>query len=162
MKHEFLTCCNESTSGCTYFAHELLPCMRSADWTGKPREDRANIHIRLVMEFLIASAKFVMTRQLVVSFADHIVNLLASCYERRGFCQAMNATTPCTAAWEEVGLSCLRQGLDEQAMAIAENQESSLQRRKALATQAKSFRATVDQLEEGSEIRASGGALVRL
>lgn len=77
--------------------------------------------------------------------------------------QAMGAATPCTTAWEEVGLSNLRQGLDEQAMTIAENQESSLQSRKALATQAKSFRVALEEeLEADSEIRASSGSLVRI
>lgn len=76
--------------------------------------------------------------------------------------QAMSAARPCTTAWEEVGLSALRQGLDDQAIAIAENQESSLQSRKALAAQAKSFRVSLEEeLEASSEVRASSGVLVR-
>lgn len=74
----------------------------------------------------------------------------------------MSAATPCTTAWEEVGLSNLRPSLDEQALAIAENQESSLESRRALAAQAKSFRLSVEaEIGAASDMRAASGALVR-
>lgn len=74
----------------------------------------------------------------------------------------MSAATPCTTAWEEVGLSNLRSSLDEQALAIAENQESSLESRRALAAQAKSFRLSVEaEIGATSDMRAASGALVR-
>ncbi len=73
----------------------------------------------------------------------------------------MSAATPCTTAWEEVGLSNLRPSLDEQALAIAENQESSLESRRALAAQAKSFRLSVEaEVGATSDMRAASGALV--
>lgn len=73
----------------------------------------------------------------------------------------MSAATPCTTAWEEVGLSNLRPSLDEQALAIAENQESSLESRRALAAQAKSFRLSVEaEIGATSDMRAASGALV--
>lgn len=76
--------------------------------------------------------------------------------------QVMSAATPCTTAWEEVGLSNLRPSLDEQALAIAENQESSLESRRALAGQAKSFRLSVEaEIGAESDMRAASGALVR-
>eukprot|EP00903_Cladosiphon_okamuranus_P006725 g6562.t1 len=78
------------------------------------------------------------------------------------FDQVMSAATPCTTAWEEVGLSNLRPSLDEQALAIAENQESSLESRRALAAQAKSFRLSVEaEIGAESDMRAASGALVR-
>lgn len=74
----------------------------------------------------------------------------------------MSAATPCTTAWEEVGLSSLRPTLDEQALAIAEHQESSLESRRALAAQAKSFRVSVEaEVGATSDMRAASGALVR-
>lgn len=76
--------------------------------------------------------------------------------------KVMSTATPCTTAWEEVGLSALRPGLDEQALAIAENQESSLESRKALAAQAKSFRVSVEaEVGATSDMRTASGALVR-
>ncbi|CAM9628987.1 unnamed protein product [Pylaiella littoralis] len=78
------------------------------------------------------------------------------------FDQAMSAATPCATAWEEVGLSNLRPSLDEQALAIAEHQESSLESRRALAAQAKSFRGSVEaEVGATSDMRAASGALVR-
>ncbi|CAM9685048.1 unnamed protein product [Scytosiphon promiscuus] len=78
------------------------------------------------------------------------------------FDQVMSAATPCTTAWEEVGLSDLRPTLDEQALSIAEHQESSLQSRRALAAQAKSFRVSVEkEVGATSDMRAASGALVR-
>eukprot|EP00752_Nemacystus_decipiens_P009555 g8535.t1 len=78
------------------------------------------------------------------------------------FDQVMSAATPCTTAWEEVGLSNLRPSLDEEALAIAENQESSLESRRALAAQAKSFRLSVEaEIGATSDMRAASGALVR-
>lgn len=74
----------------------------------------------------------------------------------------MSGATPCTTAWEEVGLSNLRPSLDEQALAIAEHQESSLESRRALAAQAKSFRVSVEaEVGATSDMRAASGALVR-
>lgn len=74
----------------------------------------------------------------------------------------MSTAAPCTTAWEEVGLSALRPSLDEQALAIAEHQESSLESRRALAAQAKSFRLAVEaEFGATSDMRASSGALVR-
>lgn len=76
--------------------------------------------------------------------------------------QVMSTATPCKTAWEEVGLSALRTSLDEQALAIAEHQESSLESRKALAAQAKSFRLSIEtELGKTSDIRAASGELVR-
>ncbi|CAN0227020.1 unnamed protein product, partial [Discosporangium mesarthrocarpum] len=64
--------------------------------------------------------------------------------------------------WEEIGLLALRPSLDEQAVAIAENQEGSLVSRKTLAAQAKAFRALVEKDQGvGSEIRSASGPLVR-
>lgn len=75
--------------------------------------------------------------------------------------QVMSAATPCTTAWEEVGLSNLRPTLDEQALSIAEHQESSLESRRALAAQAKSFRQSVEkEIGATSDMRAASGALV--
>ena len=76
--------------------------------------------------------------------------------------QVMSTAAPCTTAWEEVGLSALRPSLDEQALAIAEHQESSLESRRALAAQAKSFRLAVEaEFGATSDMRTSSGALVR-
>lgn len=73
----------------------------------------------------------------------------------------MNTAGPCVAAWEEVGLSALRPSLDQQALAMAENQESSLETRKALAAQAKAFRLSVEaEFGATSDMRTASGALV--
>lgn len=76
--------------------------------------------------------------------------------------KVMSTAAPCTTAWEEVGLSALRPSLDEQALAIAEHQESSLESRRALAAQAKSFRLAVEaEFGATSDVRTSSGELVR-
>lgn len=76
--------------------------------------------------------------------------------------QVMNSAKPCATAWGEVDLSALRPSLDEQALAIAEHQESSLESRKAIAARAKSFRVAVEgELGATSELRAASQALVR-
>ena len=73
----------------------------------------------------------------------------------------MSTANPCVAAWEEVGLSALRPSLDQQALAIAENQEASLETRKALAAQAKAFRASVEaEFGVTSDMRTASVALV--
>lgn len=73
----------------------------------------------------------------------------------------MSTADPCAAAWEEVGLSALRPSLDQQALAIAENQEASLETRKALASQAKAFRVSVEaEFGVTSDMRAASGSLV--
>ncbi|CAM9495794.1 unnamed protein product [Ectocarpus sp. 6 AP-2014] len=78
------------------------------------------------------------------------------------FDQVVSSATPCTTAWEEVGLSALRPSLDEQALAVAEHQESSLESRRALAAQAKAFRLSVEaEVGATSDMRAASGALVR-
>ncbi|CAM9923058.1 unnamed protein product, partial [Ectocarpus sp. 4 AP-2014] len=78
------------------------------------------------------------------------------------FDQVVNSATPCTTAWEEVGLSTLRPSLDEQALAVAEHQESSFESRRALASQAKVFRLSVEaEVGATSDMRAASGALVR-
>ncbi|CAM9733260.1 unnamed protein product, partial [Ectocarpus sp. 8 AP-2014] len=78
------------------------------------------------------------------------------------FDQVVSSATPCTTAWEEVGLSALRPSLDVQALAVAEHQESSLESRRALAAQAKAFRLSVEaEVGATSDMRAASGALVR-
>ncbi|CAM9488014.1 unnamed protein product [Ectocarpus sp. 12 AP-2014] len=78
------------------------------------------------------------------------------------FDQVVSSATPCTTAWEEVGLSALRPSLDEQALAVAEHQESSLESRRALAAEAKAFRLSVEaEVGATSDMRAASGALVR-
>ncbi|CAM9567605.1 unnamed protein product [Ascophyllum nodosum] len=78
------------------------------------------------------------------------------------FDQVMSTAIPCSTAWDEVGLSALRPSLDQQALAIAENQESSLETRKELAAQAKAFRQSVEaDLGATSDIRTASGVLVR-
>ena len=73
----------------------------------------------------------------------------------------MSTAIPCSTAWDEVGLSALRPSLDQQALAIAENQESSLETRKELAAQAKAFRQSVEaDLGATSDIRTASGVLV--
>lgn len=76
--------------------------------------------------------------------------------------QVINSATPCATAWAEVGLSALRPSLHEQAVSIAEHQETSIESRKALAARAKSFKAAVEaELEPTSELHTAGQALVR-
>lgn len=77
------------------------------------------------------------------------------------FLQVMSSSGPCTSAWEEVGLSALLFSLDEQALAIAGNQESSLESRRAIAGQAKSFKAAVNgSVGATSELGTAAQALV--
>ncbi|KAG5179922.1 CASP C terminal-domain-containing protein [Tribonema minus] len=62
--------------------------------------------------------------------------------------------------WEEVSLDNLRHALDEQALQVAGNQESSLEGRKALAAQARAFKALLNDCGDAA-LKDGGGELVR-
>ena len=78
--------------------------------------------------------------------------------------QVMSTAIPCTTAWDETGLSDLRPSLEQQALVIAENQESFLKTRKELTAQAKAFHQSSQIVETNlsatSDIQTASGALM--